>query len=137
MGRFKDANIETAKRNIQALVDKGEITQEEANKRIAKLDAKSINNDRLKEAATPAPSKTSNVAMTNIASAFKPAMRPIQFTEEVSQPFESRPVQPPTNSLTNIRNNLNAILSREQVESVMNMISGMLNPREESIAKQE
>ena len=136
MGTFKDANINTAKKNIQSLVDKGEITQEEANKRLARLNEKSVGKERVKEAAKPVPSATSNAAMSNIANAFKPAMRPIQFANEVSQPFESKPIAP-TNSLSNIRNSLGAILTPEQVESVMGMISGFMNPREESIAKQE
>ena len=94
MGWFKDANKNTAKKNIQAQAANGDITQEEANKRIAKVDSKKpiIIKKEVKQTIKPAPSVTSNAAMTNIAKAFKPAMRPIKFASEVSTPSESRDV---------------------------------------------
>ena len=126
MGWFKDANKNTAKKNIQAQVANGNITQEEANKRIAKVDSKKPmpTKKEVKQAAKPAPSATSNAAMTNIAKAFKPAMQPIKFASEVSTPFESRDVaqkQPEQTKIVEVGKKFG--LSPDQMTELLSMLN--------------
>lgn len=125
MGWFKDANKNTAKKNIQAQAANGNITQEEANKRIAKVDSKKHmpTKKEVKQAENPAPSATSNAAMTNIAKAFKPAMQPIKFASEVSTPFESKDVaqkQPEQTKIVEVGKKFG--LSPDQMTELLSML---------------
>lgn len=133
MGAFKDANREMARKNIEKQLADGKITQDEYNRRIARLETTGVGIDKenqkpirntMAKQGVPTQEQVANAAAmkppTTAAQGNKGladiGMRIGRFANDVSAPFEARPQVATTDINTSLAN---IGLTPEQIEQVL------------------